>query len=229
MKNSIIISCAVILASIFLAFGMSKIMKESRTVTVRGLCEQEVDADMAVWKVSFSVLADTLQPLQKNLQENTAILITYLNEHNLTDDDFSILAPEITDTSLNLYIDRSNTLSRYVAKQSILIRSKKVKDVSKAYAETQSLLTNGLALNSDYDNKITYEFNGLNEIKPQMIAAATENARMAAEQFAHDSKSRVGKIQNASQGLFSIEDAATGLEERKRIRVVTTVVYTLID
>lgn len=62
-----------------------------------------------------------------------------------------------------------------------------------------------------------------------MIAEATKNARSAAEQFAHDSNSKVGKIKNATQGLFSIEDAAPGLEYRKNVRVVTTVVYELAD
>ena len=69
----------------------------------------------------------------------------------------------------------------------------------------------------------------MNEIKPEMIALATQNARLAAEQFARDSGSKVGKIKSASQGLFSIDNAAAGLEEKKNVRVVTTVVYSLKD
>ena len=76
---------------------------------------------------------------------------------------------------------------------------------------------------------VEYLFNGLNAIKPQMIAEATQNARKAAEQFARDSGSQVGKIKRASQGLFSIDDAAPGLPERKSVRVVTTVEYILSD
>ena len=68
---------------------------------------------------------------------------------------------------------------------------------------------------------------GLNDIKPEMIAEATKNARLAAEQFARDSGSKVGKIKNATQGLFSIDNAAAGLEEKKKVRVVTTVEYLL--
>ena len=62
-----------------------------------------------------------------------------------------------------------------------------------------------------------------------MIEEATKNARVAAEQFARDSGSKVGKIQTASQGLFSIENAAPGLDYKKNVRVVTTVVYSLKD
>lgn len=229
MKNTIIISITTILASLIITFGMTHIMHEVRTVTVRGLCEKEVDADMAVWKVSYSIPGNELIPIQEQLQEKTKILEEYLAEFQLTKEDYSVLAPEITDTNLNLYIDKSKNDYRYLAKQSILIRSGKVANVKDANSETQKLLSKGIAIESDYDNHISYEFNGLNEIKPEMIAKATESARQAAEQFAHDSKSRVGKIQSATQGLFTIENAAVGLEEKKRVRVVTTVVYTLID
>ena len=82
-------------------------------------------------------------------------------------------------------------------------------------------------MSQDYDSRITFDFTALNDIKPEMIALATKNARQAAEQFAHDSGSRVGKIKNATQGLFSINDAAIGLEEKKNVRVVTTVEYLL--
>ena len=98
-----------------------------------------------------------------------------------------------------------------------------------ASKNTTELLGKGIAISSDYDNKVNYYFNGLNQIKPKMIEEATKNARVAAEQFARDSGSKVGKIQTASQGLFSIEDAAPGLDYKKNVRVVTTVVYSLKD
>ena len=90
-----------------------------------------------------------------------------------------------------------------------------------------SLVSSGIAVLQEYDGKVNYEFTKLNQIKPQMIAEATENARTAAEQFARDSNSKVGKIKKATQGLFTIEDAAPGLEEKKNVRVVTTVEYLL--
>ena len=117
----------------------------------------------------------------------------------------------------------------YIGKQTILIRSENVQAVKQAAEDTLELLGKGVSLDSNYDNKVQYYFDSLNKIKPEMIADATENARKAAEQFAHDSGSKVGKIKTATQGLFSIEDAAPGLEYKKNVRVVTTVVYNLID
>ena len=96
-----------------------------------------------------------------------------------------------------------------------------------AYADSLELVSAGIAVNQDYDSKVSYEFTKLNDIKPEMIAEATKNARTAAEQFAHDSNSKVGKIKKATQGLFTIEDAAVGLEDKKSVRVVNTVEYLL--
>ena len=225
----IILSAALIICSILIALGLGKVMHQSRSVTVRGLAEKEVPADMAVWRLTFSVGGNELPSLQKDIIEQTKAVTGFLKEHGLDESDFSVRAPEITDTSMELYIDSSRRDFVYIARQTVLVRSGKVANVKKAADDTLELLGKGISVRSDYDSKVNYEFNGLNQIKPEMIASATENAREAAEQFARDSHSKVGKITSASQGLFSIEDAAQGMEDLKRVRVVTTVVYELTD
>ena len=78
-------------------------------------------------------------------------------------------------------------------------------------------------------NTVTYEFTGLNDIKPDMIEESTKNARATAEKFAKDSDSELGKIKKASQGQFSIEDRDANTPHIKRIRVVSTVEYYIED
>jgi len=70
-----------------------------------------------------------------------------------------------------------------------------------------------------------YIFNRLNNIKPGMIQEATKNARIAADQFARDSQTTLGKLRNASQGWFQIENRDAGTPERKTVRVVVDVDY----
>lgn len=227
--NVLIISFALIVSAATIACGMSKIAKNSRTVSVRGLAEREVPADMATWRVSFSVSGNDLAALQREVISKTKIVLNFLGEYDLDEGDYSVLSPEITDTTTNIYLDQSRRQFNYVAKQTVLVRTEKVSSAKAASIDTIDLMGKGVALSSDYDNRVRYEFNGLNEIKPEMIADATKNALLAAEQFAHDSGSKVGKIVSANQGLFSIEDAAVGLEDIKNVRVVTTVVYSLKD
>ena len=62
-----------------------------------------------------------------------------------------------------------------------------------------------------------------------MIEEATKNARAAAQKFAEDSDSTLGKIRRANQGQFSIYDRDSNTPQMKRIRIVTTVEYYLKD
>lgn len=228
MKSDSIIHAVTALAvAVILAFGMSNIAKPSRSVTVRGLSEREVNADLAVWPLSFSLGNNDLKTLQSEIVSKTEVATNFLKEHGLSEEDFTVQAPNIVDNSVNMYLDKDRIAYKYIGKATVLVRSNKIEAVKKANNDSLKLATSGITLNQDYDSKISFDFTALNDIKPEMIALATKNARQAAEQFARDSGSRVGKIKNATQGFFSIEDAAVGLEEKKKVRVVTTVEYLL--
>ncbi len=217
----------VIIAAVILAFGMKNIGKTDRSVTVRGLAEREVDADLAVWPLSFSLGNNDLKLLQNDIISKTNAAIDFLKGYGLSQEDFTVQAANIVDNSVNLYLDQDRLSYKYIGKATVLVRSNKIDAVKKAHNDSLKLAAFGITLSQDYDSRITFDFTALNDIKPEMIALATKNARQAAEQFAHDSGSRVGKIKNATQGLFSINDAAVGLEEKKNVRVVTTVEYLL--
>lgn len=227
MKAHIVFGVAIIIAAGIIASGMTKIIKQDRSVTVRGLAEREVDADLAIWPLTFTVGNNDLLKIQSDIENKTSVITAFLSGHGLSAEDYTIQAPKITDNTVNPYIDKQNLVYNYIAKETILVRTSKVQIVKETQADSLRLAGQGIAIQQDYDSNVSYEFTGLNEIKPQMIAEATENARAAAEQFAHDSKSKVGKIKKATQGLFSIDDAAVGLEEKKNVRVVTTVEYSL--
>ena len=225
--DSLKIGISIVMAAVILAVGLANIITPERSVSVRGLAEREVDADLAVWNMSFSMGENSLESMQKSILEKTEVIKKYLIKHGLEESDFTVKPAAITDNSLNSYIDQTKITYQFVARQTILVRSGKIEAVKSAYADSLELVSAGIAVNQDYDSKVSYEFTKLNDIKPEMIAEATKNARTAAEQFAHDSNSKVGKIKKATQGLFTIEDAAVGLEDKKSVRVVNTVEYLL--
>ena len=225
--DSLKIGISIVMAAVILAVGLANIITPERSVSVRGLAEREVDADLAVWNMSFSMGENSLVSIQKSLLEKTEVIKKYLIKHGLEESDFTVKPAAITDNSLNSYMDQTKITYKFVAQQTILVRSGKIEAVKSAYADSLELVSAGIAVSQDYDSKVSYEFTKLNDIKPEMIAEATKNARTAAEQFAHDSNSKVGKIKKATQGLFTIEDAAVGLEDKKSVRVVNTVEYLL--
>ena len=225
--DSLKIGISIVMAAVILAVGFANIITPERSVSVRGLAEREVDADLAVWNMSFSMGENSLESMQKSILEKTEVIKKYLIKHGLEESDFTVKPAAITDNSLNSYMDQTKITYKFVAQQTILVRSGKIEAVKSAYADSLELVSAGIAVSQDYDSKVSYEFTKLNDIKPEMIAEATKNARTAAEQFAHDSNSKVGKIKKATQGLFTIEDAAVGLEDKKNVRVVNTVEYLL--
>ena len=225
--DSLKIGISIVMAAVILAVGLANIITPERSVSVRGLAEREVDADLAVWNMSFSMGENSLESMQRSIVEKTEVIKKYLIKHGLEESDFTVKPAAITDNSLNSYMDQTKITYKFVAQQTILVRSGKIEAVKSAYADSLELVSAGIAVSQDYDSKVSYEFTKLNDIKPEMIAEATKNARTAAEQFAHDSNSKVGKIKKATQGLFTIEDAAVGLEDKKSVRVVNTVEYLL--
>ena len=86
-----------------------------------------------------------------------------------------------------------------------------------------------MTLVGDYSWRTSFQFTGLNTVKPAMIEEATKNARASAEKFAQDSGSILGKIRRANQGQFSITDRDSNTPYIKSVRVVTTVEYFLKD
>ena len=208
------------------AGGMSQIARQQRTVTVRGLAERDVPADMAIYPLTFSVGSNDLSQLQADILAKIEIVKAYLQEKGLSEADYTIKSADITDNSVNPWLTEKGCYT-YLAKQVILVRSSNVEAVMAAQASSLDLAGKGIAVSQDYDSMISFEFTKLNDIKPEMIAEATQNAREVAEQFARDSHSKVGKISQATQGYFTIENAAQGLEQVKHVRVVTSIVYLL--
>ena len=104
------------------------------------------------------------------------------------------------------------------------------KDVDKVLALMASqnkLLRAGITLEDDWESRPEFSFEGLNDVKPEMIEEATKNAREVALKFAKDSDSRLGKIKQATQGTFSISDRDSNTPQIKNVRVVTNVTYYL--
>ena len=112
---------------------------------------------------------------------------------------------------------------RYKAFQSVLLRTSKVDAIKPALAAASNLMVSGVLLSGK--SEPNYIFNELNTIKPGMIQEATKNARIAAEQFSRDSQTTLGKLRNASQGWFQVENRDAATPERKVVRVVVDVEY----
>lgn len=211
----------------FVYRGLDSLGDRERVVAVRGLAEREVKADRVIWPVVYKTTGNDLPALYGQLNDVSAKIRTFLVENGIPATDISTGAPEIVD----LRADRYNTnrvADRYNVTLVTTVVTGKVDEARNLMSRMGELLKSGIAISAnDYGNQVQYEFNGLNAIKPAMIEEATHNARKAAEQFAKDSESELGKIKSASQGLFTVSDRDSYTPYVKRVRVVTTVNFYL--
>ncbi len=199
-----------------------------RYVTVKGLAEREVEADLAIWPLAFTVSANDLPALQAGIAKTTETVTAYLKLHGFSDSEISRSPPRITDHQAQTW-GRDRPPERYLAERTITVQSGNVEAVLAAMAGAADLIGEGVVLANTYGPNAQFLFTGLNAIKPEMIAEATHNARLAAEQFARDSNSKTGAIRNANQGLFTIVERDNNSPEIKIVRVVSTVDFYLTD
>lgn len=232
-RNTIIASSIITLGLIFLGYniksGIESGLKDERIVSVKGLSERTVQADKVVWPLVYKEVGNDLTSLSSEVGLKNKIIVDYLKSKGITDEEISIASPEIIDLQAERYMSQ-NVIYRYNLTSVITVSSQQVDLVRNLIAQQGELLDKGIAIVSgEYDTQVNYLFTGLNELKPDMIAEATRNAREAAEQFATDSDSKLGKIKTASQGQFSISDRDQYTPYLKNVRVVTSVVYYLKD
>lgn len=212
--------------------GIIKFKEMDRTVTAKGLCEKEVKADKVTWPLKFKELGNDPAELYDRIEKNTQTIVSFLKDNGLNEEEISIAPPAMVDQQANMSYSNEEVRYRYKANCVVTVVSKNVNLVRKIVSKQAALMRRGITIvGNEYDegSLVSYEFTGLNEIKPEMIAEATKNARKTAEQFATDSNSELGKIKTADQGQFSIEDRDQNTPWLKNIRVVTTVVYYLED
>ena len=229
VKEAIILAVAILCLGVFFYRAQIDVKDRDRVVFVRGLAEREVSADFVIWPIVYKEVGNDLAELSATLQSKSQILEKFLLENGVQKENITYSTPAIVDADGELYSAGKHAY-RYVATVVATVATNDVALVRKVMEKQSELLKHGIAFSgSDYQYRTVYSFNGLNGIKPAMIDEATKNARSAAEKFAKDSDSKLGKIKTATQGVFSIEDRDENTPHIKKVRVVTSVQYFLED
>lgn len=209
--------------------GLRRAKAAERSVTVRGVAERDVTADLATWSIDFSNQGGTLAPVQQSVDAQARAVRSFFAHSGFASGD-------ITDSNVSVSREQAHddVPERLTVRRSIQLRTTDVMKARAAFSRQSELLRDGVELSG---STITYTFTRLNQLKPGMIAEANQNARTSAEQFARDSGASVGRIKTASQGYFSVGardgeqcegcDSGGGTSPFQKVRVVTTIDYDL--
>lgn len=207
-------------------FAVGKFTSSKRIVSVKGLATEEVMADHVIWPLVVQDVDNDLIQLYSSIDDKVKEIVKFLIDNGVDNNEISVSAPNVYDRNANRYVSE-RVATRYQMQQVVTVSSDNVELIRSLVSRQGELLRKGIAITSDYEYYVQYDFNGLNELKPVMVEVATRNAREVAQKFADDSGSKLGKIQNASQGQFSIYDRDSNTPWIKNVRVVTSVTYYL--
>jgi len=237
-----LLAIRLILGGWILGSQIKDVRLADRYVTVRGLAERNVQADLAIWPLSFREAGNDLAATFAKSEQDSEAVLKFLATQGIPQADITLGQPSVTDTQANDF-GGTRAPNRYIVQQSITVRTHDVNKVAAAIQKTSTLIAGGVVLGGGpqygSQNSVSYVYTALNSIKPGMITEATRNARTAAERFAQDSGSKVGTIRQASQGLFTISSADATTEGDgnfsggsnssilQKVRVVTTIQYYL--
>ncbi|MFW5952251.1 MAG: SIMPL domain-containing protein [Gemmatimonadota bacterium] len=212
--------------------------RRERYVTVKGLAERDVEADLALWPFQVAAAADDLAAAQSEIERSTRAVLAFVARQGIDTTAAELQGVEVTDRVAQMLGPNARSGPRFTVQQLVMVRSEDVAGVHAASQRVGELIDDGVVLRSGSGYgpvKPTFLFKGLNALKPVMIAEAMASARESAAQFAEDSGSRLGGIRRANQGVFQIlpRDAAPGMGEadqvNKTVRVVSTIDYYLRD
>lgn len=225
--SAIILALGFAAAGLFVKQGIIE-SRRDRTVEVRGLAEREVDADLGIWEIRFKAAASELTELNSAVTQAHTAIAQFITESGFKQEEIRRGAVTTSDATTDYGGRNNQNAPRFIANGSVFVTSREVQKLAQVAAATDQLLARGVVVESSY---VRFNFTGLNDVKPGMVKEATANAREAAEGFARDSGAALGKLRNATQGLFSISTPGQDYEDsssiRKKVRVVTRVVFDL--
>ena len=227
-------------AGYYVGRGTARFKSDVRTVTVKGLVEKEVKADEAVWTLSLRRASDDLRDAHTRLSADRDAVNGFLQKQGFKETDITRQPTRTVDKLAREYGQpQANERLRYLVSTAVVVRTTNIELVQKSIGSTEELLKAGVILDGEREGNAAnprYVLSTFNDLRPQLLAEATKNARAIAQQFAADSGATVGKIHSANQGSIQIF-GSDGNDESgpysptstpmKKIRVVSTFEFEL--
>ncbi|MEG0024360.1 MAG: SIMPL domain-containing protein [Akkermansia sp.] len=245
--SALFLGLGILGAGYFLGEGIMNHNNAERVASVKGLSEREVPASLGIWSMNIKAQAEGLDQLEQSLNNDVAQVIAYLKSKGFDENEIFVQPPDVTDKHRdadfmtareraqarakqagqdqqedNAALNALLKIPRYQANQQLVVRSTKINKIKPAMASFVQLLGKGIEISS---NSPQFIYERLNDIKPDMIAEATRNSLLAAENFARDTQSQLGGLVRATQGRFNVEDRDEATPEIKVIRVIVDVDY----
>jgi hypothetical protein len=200
----------------------------SEVITVTGYSKQEVTSDVIIWRGRFKVQEDTLEKALSKLHADSGTVSNFFTSRAITN--FTISPPaviEIKARDKDRGIDESKTVAYFISRD-VQITSTNLDSVAALSSQASALLDQGVFFTTSQPD---YIFTRAGELKKQLLAEATKDARARAEQIISQGGRKLGDLRAARMGVFQItppystETSSEGINDTtSRAKVVRSVV-----
>lgn len=230
------VAVGIALSGWFVGTSLVESRQPLRTVTVKGLSERAVQADLGFWPIRFVATGATLETARASLERADGSVRTFLADRGFAETEIQVQNVLVEDRAAGYNAGSTPDEYRFVLTEDMLVTTERVTDLAEASRSVADLLRQGVVFSADaYSAGASFVFTGINDLKSDMLTEATQRARETAEQFATESGAQVGDIQTANQGVFEVLPAVEIPNDRpekqidKKVRVVSTITYFLVD
>lgn len=203
--NSAIIGLSILLTAFVLGNAFKNRNKHNDTISVTGLGSKDFVSDLIVWSGSFIQKDINLKDAYSKLDQDRARINAYMLSKGLKQENIVFTAVDINKEFDEVYDNNGNKIKSefigYRLNQTVQIESREVDKVENISREVSELINSGIEF---YSNQPQYYYTRLADLKIEMIAQATGDARQRAEKIAENAGSSVGRLKNADMGVFQI-------------------------
>ncbi len=201
--SSIVIGISIIIASAIIISGYVNSKKINESISVTGLIEKDFNSDLIVWEFSFSQKSNQVKDGYALIKKDFDVVMAFLTERGINSS--SIQYSPVNMSRATKTIQQGNNYSEvfdgYLLSQSFRIESKEIPKVEAAIREAGVLLESGIEVLFDQP---MYYYTKLADLKIEMVAKASEDGRIRAENIAKNAGSKLGDLKNADMGIFQI-------------------------
>jgi uncharacterized protein len=213
--------------------GLTGFRGDFRTITVKGLAEKSVEADFAMWNVSFRRAGTEFAQVQQQLVSDRDKVLAFLKARGFTEVELEVRPLNVKDLLAREFA-QNNQPFRFNGTGQVVVKTKRVAEVEKATLALDPLIQSGIQIAGEGDGPTgpRYFLQGFNAVKGELLSEATKSAREQATKFAAEAGAKLGTLRSANQGAIRLSgddgnEGDDGSSRMKRLRVVSTFEYAL--
>lgn len=241
-----IMGVAIIITAIILGAAFKNRNATQDSISVVGLGTRDFESDEIYWYGSYSAKAMQAKDAYTMINADKEKVKAFFLSKGFKPDEFSFGGVSFQKSYRTITIEERGNQTKteeifdgYIATQSVSFSSRKnpalMKKIENVVDQTSELINSGIEFEG---SRIQYTYSDLPSLKHNLIEKASQDAKERAQKIVNTASGDLGKLKDASMGVFQItgkgsieEDSYGGnfdtYSKEKTARITVRLTYTL--